>query len=195
MGRLVWSVGFHPTQAGAEPAWNTSKDFMKRCSKCNISKDTENFCKCNKSKDGLQSQCKACKVSSVKKAPSRSKTYKKSEKSKLKRREYSRQYHHKNKIGRNISRRMRQSLNGERKSSSWVNLVNFTLDELKNHLELKFVYGMTWENYGKVWHIDHIKPLSSFNITSDDCQEFRDCWSLSNLQPLFALDNILKSNK
>lgn len=90
---------------------------------------------------------------------------------------------------------MRQSLNGERKSNSWVNLVDFTLDELKNHLESKFLNGMTWENYGQVWHIDHIKPLSSFKIISDNCPEFRACWSLSNLQPLFALDNILKSNK
>ena len=129
------------------------------------------------------------------KAPSSSKTYKQSEESKLKRRAYCRAYHHKNKIGRNISRRMRQSLNGERKSNSWVNLVDFTLDELKNHLESKFLNGMTWENYGQVWHIDHIKPLSSFNIISDNCPEFRACWSLSNLQPLFALDNILKGNK
>ncbi len=168
---------------------------MKICSKCTQQKENINYFKCSKSKDGLQSQCKSCKVVSVKNSPSYQSRKPLSGESLMKRREYKRKYHHKTKIARNISRRMRQSLNGERKSNSWVHLVDFTLDELKNHLESKFIDGMTWENYGQVWHIDHIKPLSSFNIISDNCPEFRACWSLSNLQPLFALDNILKGNK
>lgn len=103
-------------------------------------------------------------------------------------------YYHKTKIARNISRRMRQSLNGERKSQSWSKLVDYTLDELKNHLESLFQEGMTWNNYGE-WHIDHIIPISSFNITSDKCEDFKECWKLSNLQPLWAIDNLKKSNK
>jgi len=103
-------------------------------------------------------------------------------------------YYHKTKIARNISRRMRQSLNGERKSDSWSKLVNYTLDELRKHLESLFQEGMTWDNYGK-WHIDHVIPISSFNITSDSCEDFKECWKLSNLQPLWAIDNLKKSNK
>jgi len=53
---------------------------------------------------------------------------------------------------------------------------------------------MTWLNYGK-WHIDHKKPKSLFKYNSYNEQAFKDCWSLANLQPLWAHDNISKSNK
>jgi hypothetical protein len=73
-------------------------------------------------------------------------------------------------------------------------LVGYDVIELKRHLEEQFVDGMSWENYGE-WHIDHIKPLSSFNITDINSDEFKKCWSLSNLQPLWAKDNLKKYNK
>jgi 5-methylcytosine-specific restriction endonuclease McrA len=50
---------------------------------------------------------------------------------------------------------------------------------------------MTWENYGIYWHIDHIKPLSWFNLET----EFKDAWALSNLQPLEATKNLSKGNR
>jgi len=53
---------------------------------------------------------------------------------------------------------------------------------------------MTWANYGE-WHIDHKRPISSFNIVSVDCKEFGECWALENLQPLWADENLRKSNK
>jgi len=72
--------------------------------------------------------------------------------------------------------------------------VGYSLDELKLHLESQFTEGMSWENYGK-WHIDHIIPLSSFDIQNYDDKSFKKCWSLENLQPLWAEDNLKKSNK
>ena len=63
--------------------------------------------------------------------------------------------------------------------------------ELKECLESQFTDGMTWENYGK-WHVDHIKPCSSFDLTLDE--EQRKCFHHSNLQPLWAEDNIRKSD-
>jgi hypothetical protein len=51
---------------------------------------------------------------------------------------------------------------------------------------------MSWENYGK-WHIDHIIPCSSFNLSLPE--EQRNCFHYSNLQPLWAKDNIFKANK
>lgn len=55
---------------------------------------------------------------------------------------------------------------------------------------------MSWENYGRNgWHVDHIRPVISFNITSFDCNDFLECWSLSNLQPLWEADNLSKSSK
>lgn len=76
----------------------------------------------------------------------------------------------------------------------WENLVTFDRYKLREHLESKFQEGMSWENYGK-WHVDHIRPVSSFNITSTECQDFKDCWALSNLQPLWAHDNLTKHAK
>ena len=70
----------------------------------------------------------------------------------------------------------------------------YSLEELMEHLESRFQVGMSWKNYGE-WHIDHIVPDSSFNYKSIEDEEFKECWSLDNLQPLWAIDNIKKSNK
>lgn len=65
-------------------------------------------------------------------------------------------------------------------------------DTLRAHLEALFQPGMTWENYGRVWHVDHIKPCSLFDFTNPD--EVAACFALSNLQPLWAAENIRKSD-
>lgn len=77
---------------------------------------------------------------------------------------------------------------------SWESLVDFTLDELISHLESKFSSGMRWGNYG-LWHVDHIRPIASFNIMEAGDSEFRECWSLSNLQPLWADENRRKTSR
>ena len=89
---------------------------------------------------------------------------------------------------------MRKSLNGIKESKSWETLVNYSLEDLKLHLEKQFTNGMSWENYGE-WHIDHILPISSFNIQDYNDEYFQKCWSLENLQPMWAVENIKKSNK
>jgi len=61
-------------------------------------------------------------------------------------------------------------------------------------LEKQFDERMSWDNYGE-WHVDHIKPISSFNIQEIGDNEFIECWSLNNLQPLWGDENIRKSNK
>jgi len=107
------------------------------------------------------------------------------------------------KLNQNTSRAIRGSLkfNGLSKNGRhWENLVGYTIQKLKDHLESLFKSGMTWENYGrkkgvKCWQIDHILPLSFFKYTSTDDTEFKYCWSLANLQPLWEQDNILKYNK
>tara|TARA_A100001515_G_scaffold139787_1_gene134786 strand:+ start:64 stop:729 length:666 start_codon:yes stop_codon:yes gene_type:complete len=76
-------------------------------------------------------------------------------------------------------------------------------EELKEHLESQFEDWMTWENHGmlhpteKRWHIDHIKPQSVLleGVTSMDDPKFRECWSLENLRPLEARENIIKGSK
>jgi len=93
-----------------------------------------------------------------------------------------------------ISKRINSSLKGRKNGRHWETLVDYTQEELRNHLESQFKEGMTWDNYGK-WHIDHKIPISLFNITSEKCKGFKACWALENLQPMWAKENILKSNK
>lgn len=73
-------------------------------------------------------------------------------------------------------------------------MLGCSLEELKLHLESLFVTGMTWDNYGRYgWHIDHIKPLSLFDLC-DPNQQSIAC-HYTNLQPLWAKDNLSKGNK
>lgn len=82
----------------------------------------------------------------------------------------------------------------QKNNRSWVSLVGYTLDQLMTHLGKQFTKGMGWHNFGE-WHIDHIVPKSSFTYASTDDPEFKECWSLSNLRPLWADQNLSKSSK
>lgn len=84
--------------------------------------------------------------------------------------------------------RMWAALRGKT-SGKCLSRLAYSTEELKLHLEKLFSAGMSWENYGK-WHIDHIKPCASFDLT--DKAQFDECWSIDNLQPLWASDNIKK---
>jgi hypothetical protein len=77
------------------------------------------------------------------------------------------------------------------KYRSTFELLGYTIEELMIHLEKQFVDGMTWDNYGE-WHVDHKKPMTLFEFTSTDDKEFKECWSLDNLQPLWEKDNLSK---
>jgi hypothetical protein len=95
----------------------------------------------------------------------------------------------------NISNLVAYSLNYNKESKTFFDLVDFTLQELQEHLNLQFVRGMSWNNYGSEWHLDHIRPIASFSITSTECQDFKNCWTLFNLQPLWADLNIAKNDQ
>jgi hypothetical protein len=97
-------------------------------------------------------------------------------------------------IGRRISQGMCVSLKGNKNGAHWEDIAGYSLNELKIHLGKLFEPGMSFENYGK-WHIDHIIPKSVFNFKSPDDIDFKKCWALSNLQPLWAIDNIRKQAK
>jgi hypothetical protein len=82
------------------------------------------------------------------------------------------------------------------KCDNQIALLGCTLNELKNHMENKFLPGMTWQNHGygdNKWHIDHIIPCDSFDLSKEE--EQRKCFHYSNLQPLWQHDNLSKSNK
>lgn len=75
----------------------------------------------------------------------------------------------------------------------WEDLVGYTVEELKQHLENQFKEGMNWDKFlkGEI-HIDHIIPKSLFKYNDSEDREFKQCWALANLQPLWAEDNIKK---
>lgn len=80
---------------------------------------------------------------------------------------------------------------GVKKSNKTFDLLDYSIEELMTHLESLFTVGMTWDNYGE-WHVDHVKPMTSFNFESVNDVEFKECWSLKNLQPLWWNDNLSK---
>jgi len=96
----------------------------------------------------------------------------------------------------NISRGIWQSLKGSKNGEHWELLTGYTLGDLKKHLEKQFTKRMVWSNYGRTgWHIDHIIPINVFNFEKPEHEDFKRCWALKNLQPMWAKENILKSNK
>ena len=92
-----------------------------------------------------------------------------------------------------ISSSVRNSLGRPRLETSWIKLLNFSAADLHTHLAQRFTEGMTWERFmaGEI-EIDHIIPVSFFRPKSAESMEFRMCWNLKNLQPLWRLDNRLK---
>jgi hypothetical protein len=93
----------------------------------------------------------------------------------------------------NLDYAIRQAAS-KNQNTKYLDILGYSKEELKNHLEKKFTKDMTWEAFrnGEI-HIDHIKPQSLFNLK--DINDIKECWSLNNLQPLWAKDNIAKSNK
>jgi len=87
------------------------------------------------------------------------------------------------------------SLKGNKNNRHWEDLVGYSLQELKVHLENLFDKKMSWKNQGSYWHIDHIKPKSLFSFIEPEDKEFKECWALDNLQPLEGIENIRKGNK
>lgn len=96
------------------------------------------------------------------------------------------------KLAASVRTRMRECIKYGYKSEKTEALLGIPVKELKVYLERMFVDGMNWENYGK-WHIDHIIPLSSFDLSQG--VEQKKAFHYTNLQPLWAKDNLQKHAK
>jgi len=87
------------------------------------------------------------------------------------------------------------SLKKNKHGYCWETLVGYSLNVLTKHLEKQFTEGMSWDNYGREgWTLDHKIPVSVFNFTKPDHIDFKRCWALENLQPMWHKDNIKKNN-
>ncbi len=108
-----------------------------------------------------------------------------------------------NKIKTDINFRLAERLRGRlstalksknnRKNTSTLELLGCSSDYLRQYLQSKFDSNMSWDNYGSYWHIDHIIPLSSFDLS--DPEQLKKACHYTNLQPLEAIENIKKGNK
>lgn len=92
-----------------------------------------------------------------------------------------------------ISSQFRYCLGTGKGGMTTAAMLGYSIQELKAHLERQFARGMSWANMGD-WHIDHIVPLSSFQITAPDDPALRQAWALPNLRPLWAAENIKKKD-
>jgi hypothetical protein len=92
----------------------------------------------------------------------------------------------------NLRNRLRLALKNYKKSNSTINLTGCSLEFLKHHLSEKFENGMNWDNYGKEWCVDHIKPCCSFDL-SNNADQIK-CFHYSNLQPLWNIENLKKGS-
>lgn len=92
----------------------------------------------------------------------------------------------------NLRTRLRKAIKNGMKVGSAIKLLGCSIEDLKKRLELLFRPGMTWENYGTYWHIDHLYSLSCFDLS--DPEQLQKACHYSNLQPLTALENIKKSD-
>ena len=94
------------------------------------------------------------------------------------------------KLIHNMRRRLLHAVKGYGdKYDTTMNLVGCNSIKLREYIEAKFTEGMTWENQGS-WHIDHIQPCCSFDLTSEE--EQKKCFHFTNLQPLWAIENLKK---
>jgi len=98
------------------------------------------------------------------------------------------------KIADRLRSRIQKAIKNQLKTGSAISDLGCSVEYLKEYLESKFEPGMSWDNWSMYgWHIDHIIPLSSFNMS--DPEEFKKASHYTNLQPLWAKDNLRKHSK
>ena len=183
----------------------------KRCTKCNEIKNLDQFWKSKQGFLNRSSRCNVCSQNYDKKFYLNRRNRDKKEESKIYRKNYilknkdwwklyEREYRNKRRktdlffrIKGNLSTRLSGIIKGN-KDYSTLELIGCSRNKFLKYVESKFKPGMTWENYGlKGWHIDHIIPISNFNLIEKE--EIKKACHYTNLQPLWWYENLEKSNK
>ena len=192
---------------------------MKKCRACKAIKLLDEFCKSSTIRGGYDIYCRDCKLEKhrayCKKYPDKDRARKQKEHEinmermktdpeyAQKRRKYRNHYERERKKQDpqfKLHMRMKSSIHHSLKYGNgkngrkWEKLVGYTCNDLMKHLQRQFQPGMSWNNYGE-WHIDHIVPISAFNFQDAENIDFKRCWALKNLRPLWAQENFAKRNK
>jgi hypothetical protein len=98
-----------------------------------------------------------------------------------------------NRVAGSVRRRIGMLMKGKSKPDRSEGLLGCSFSEFIQYISAMFKPGMTMENYGRKWHIDHIMPCSAFDLTRED--QVRQCCHFTNLRPLWAKANLRKSSK
>ena len=166
------------------------------CSKCNTLKSSSEFPKELKGKFGISSWCKICFKTKNNDNYYKNHTLTREKFNILARKQYLKykQSNHPYLISKRLRHRIFLALKGSQKSSTTMELLGCSKTQLVDFLKSKLVNGMTWEKVmsGDI-HIDHIKPCASFDLSQPDQQKI--CFHYTNLQPLWAKDNLEKGAK
>jgi hypothetical protein len=177
---------------------------MKKCKRCELEKNEIEFVKRKVEKDGLHRYCKLCMNSSFKDYY---------EVNKNNRKGYYKEYRTNNKekikVGmrlamkkhraKNLNYRLRDNIQTllryhiKNKTQRIIKYIGCTLQEYNDHISAQFKPEMNWENYGVYWEIDHIMPISSFDLSI--LEEANKAFHFSNTQPLTITENRKKSNR
>lgn len=178
--------------------------MQKRCYKCNIEKDVESFHRSKNFHDGRTTFCKDCKskicrqyyIDNQANCQSKSQAYYINNKDKRNKWEKTKSNADELfKLRKRLRHRLRSAfyrIKNTKRSFSAVKDLGCSIVELKSYLEAQFKPGMTWDNWGvHGWHIDHIVPLSM----AKNEEELKAACHYTNLQPLWATENLSKSNK
>lgn len=147
-------------------------------------------------KGKIREQIKVYRENNKEKISERTKIYKNNNKEKIneRRRKYmeSKQNDPRFKIERSLRGRIWKAVKKGYKTAKTMELLGCEIEVFMKHIENQFTEGMTWENYGE-WHLDHARPCASFNLLDPEQQKI--CFHYSNLQPLWAKDNLSKGAK
>ena len=190
-----------------------SGESTRQCSICKQDLPHTSFTKDKYKKDGLKHMCKDCSAAAFKSWKEEHPTYRAEYHVKNKARENARNTNYYNTVHKPIRKeihkhrykndiqyrlsvllrgRLRRALMGIAKAKTTLELLGCSTSQLKEWLSYQFLPGMSWSNQGQ-WHIDHIKPCASFDLT--DPEEQKKCLHWTNLQPLWAEDNLRKNSK
>lgn len=164
---------------------------MKNCSKCKESKILDNFTNDKKYSDGKYPSCKECKEKVRRIYYLNNKEHIIRVSVKRKRLKYCTDISFK--LKHQLRARLRTAIKRNYKAGSAIRDLGCSIEELKTYLESKFLTGMDWDNHTiSGWHIDHIIPLSSFDLS--DPNQLKKACHYTNLQPLWAQDNLSKGS-
>lgn len=98
-------------------------------------------------------------------------------------------------LAKNTSKAVWEAMSGSKRGRHWETVVGYTATDLQHHLEALFKPGMTWENYGSYWHVDHVRPMSWFlsEEWATPNEMIRCAFALTNLQPMEWRENLSKN--